>query len=187
MFAYRGQPGPAITRDLVSRLPYASISGKIGRGPRSLLVLAEIVNGELVFSSADNASFHFRSGRLTRTTGLLKNLRRTAFLDPDPLPAMLTANAPRELRRLADFDPMERYDVMLRSRFEIGAAQRIEIAELAFDTVVVTESVHSPDMDWKHENRYWLDATSGAVWKSIQHFYPGVAPIEIEILKPAAA
>jgi len=33
---------------------------------------------------------------------------------------------------------------------------------------------------------FWIDRESRFVWRSLQHFAPGMPPIEISILKPAA-
>ena len=55
------------------------------------------------------------------------------------------------------------------------------------DTLAVVERNRARVVRWNFENRYWLDFQTGFAWKSVQHFVPGVNPIDIEITKPAAA
>ena len=42
-FMTMGMPDVEITREIIDKIPYASISAKIGRGPRSILILGQSI------------------------------------------------------------------------------------------------------------------------------------------------
>jgi hypothetical protein len=50
----------------------------------------------------------------------------------------------------------------------------------------IREDTNVPLLDWKFSNTFWVDTVSGIAWRSEQHFAPGLPPLEIEVLKPAA-
>ena len=78
-------PGPTITREYISKLPYASISAKIGKGPKSLLVLGRIENNEQYWLAADGVVLGIKKGRITKTAGLPDIIINTVSIDTDPV------------------------------------------------------------------------------------------------------
>ena len=64
-----------ITPELVSAIPYASASLRIGRGSAGLLILESINNNNTTWVSADGVYITLnKSGRIIRTIGLPNNL-----------------------------------------------------------------------------------------------------------------
>lgn len=188
-FLWNGISGPEITRQQVADLPYATILGKIGRGPMSLLVLGRYDGEDLHWISADRNVLVTRNGRLMKTVGLPTNIVRTRLAGTDPLVsgAAVRAAADREVVRYIDVMPGGFFGVSVESAYETLGEERIEILGLAYDTVVVQERNAVPLMDWKHRNRFWIDRDTGFVWRSLQHFAPGIPPVEINVSKPATA
>lgn len=126
-------------------------------------------------------------GRLVRTAGLPANIGATKLLDADPLtkPMGRTGGEPRRsLRRLVDLAPGDHYGVMITSTSKILGPEVIEISELKFDTVAILERCHARGLNWTFDNKFWVEAETGLVWKSIQHIHPEVPPAELELLKP---
>ena len=192
-----GQEGAPISRDKVNSIPYASIAAKIGKGPRSLIILGKVYGDNLHWITADRKALVTRNGRLVQTAGLQANLRRSQLLDDDPLSGPLsgplsapgadaeTAAALR-FRRLLDFDQPQRYGIMIASRFQDLGPESLVIAELEWDTRHVRETCTAREIDWSFQNDYWIDRQYGLVWKSVQHFHPEMPPVVMELLKPPA-
>jgi hypothetical protein len=190
-YAVIGAPDSEINRDLVNSIPYASISAKIGSGPRSFLVLGKLENGLEHWFSADNAVIVTRNGRIVQTAGFPENLRNTSFTGHDPVNRLLhkkrysSNKMPLAFMRLMDIDVENRFGVPIRSKFEILGPNEIEIAGVNVKTVLVKESNIAFTINWSFTNYYWVDAFDGYIWKSRQHVARSFPPIEIEILKPA--
>lgn len=163
------------------------MSAKIGRGARSLVVLGRVDEKNLHWISADRTVLVTRGGRLVQTAGLPSNLRRTRLVDADPLTTLPGDDqATASFQRLVDLTPPDHYGISIDASVTALGPERIEIAELAFDTAVYREDCAAREIDWEFTNLYWIDPDIGLVWKSIQHIHPGLPPVELELLKPPA-
>ena len=80
-----GGPDAGITRDYVENLPCATMTAKIGRGARALLVLGRYDGPDLHWLTAESEALVTRRGQLVRTAGLQRNMRDTQGLDDDPI------------------------------------------------------------------------------------------------------
>ena len=186
-FALAGLPNVPISRDQVAKIPYASMSAKIGRGPRSLLILWRVEGTEQHWMSADRAVLVTRGGRVVKTAGFPKNLKGTNVLGEDPVPAGLhQLDEQTTVSRTIDLDMGNHYGLPLESTFTSAGPQTIKIVEIEFETILVREDNRAKTLNWNFTNYYWVDSFDGFVWKSRQYIARSFAPVEIEILKPAA-
>jgi hypothetical protein len=182
-----GMPDVEITRDIIDNIPYASISAKIGKGPRSLLILGRYAGEDLHWLSADNATVVTRAGRVTKTAGFPENLKGTSFLGPDPVAKKLhIPDERRALSRSVDIDKGNFYGLTINSHFLPIGEVEIVIAGLKLRTALFEEVNEAQTVNWNHSNYFWVDVYDGFVWKSVQHIARGFPPIDIEVLKPAA-
>jgi hypothetical protein len=181
-----GHPDVPISRSQVTNLPYASIAAKIGKGPRSLLVLWRRERDDLHWLSADNTVIVTRGGRVVKTSGLPESMRETRFMSPDPVAAGLQTHdtGNRIIREVDLTDPL-RYGLLVESYFEALGPEEISITDITFDTLRFAERCTIRNLNWSFTNLYWVDPADGFVWKSRQTIGRGFAPIEIEVLKPA--
>lgn len=180
----RGVPDAPITPEYVANLPYASMTAKIGRGQRSLLVLAEYDGPDLRWVAANDAALVTRNGRLVKTAGLDRNLRDTVGLEDDPIAAATFEFAGLHLRKV-DLWSERRFGVPIESTFEVIGRQTISILDNGHDTLVVRERNRAQSVRWSFDNIFWLDFQTGFAWKSLQHFDPSTAAVELQITKPA--
>jgi len=182
-----GMPDVEITRDIVDNIPYASISAKVGKGPRSLLILGRYDGEDLHWLSADNATVVTRAGRVIKTAGFPENLKATNYIEADPVAKKLhIPEGPREFSRSVDIDQGNIYGLIINSRFLLRGEMEIVIAGLRLRTVLFEEVNEAQTVNWNYSNYFWVDAFDGFVWKSVQHIARGFPPIDIEVLKPAA-
>lgn len=185
-----GIPDVPITRAGINKLPYATISAKIGRrGPRSILVLWTDNDGDLMWLSADDAGIITRDGRVIQTVGLPSTIRHTAFSGTDPVSGGLhrISNA-ATISREVEFAVGDRIEtVQIDSRFVVEGLRKIVIAEIEFDTILIKEFNRSLTTNWSFENFYWVDPVDGFVWQSTQTISRDFGPIAISVLKPATS
>ncbi len=185
-FAIDGLEGVPLTREKVAGIPYATMMGKIGRGPLSLVVLGRIDGQDLHWISADRNVFVTRGGRLMKTVGLPGNIQHTLIAGQDPLAAAITAGDAERLVRYVDVMPGNYFGAGVVSRYEVLGPERIEILGLTYDTILVRERNRVPTIGWNHTNLFWIGRDDGFVWRSEQHFAPDLPPVLFWVTKPAA-
>ncbi len=171
----------------VRALPYASVVGKFGRGPQSVLVLGVARGDELSWFSADNAIVVTRGGRLVKTAGLPFNLRKTVFVEDDPLRRAPEALDGETWRRLVDIDRGDWFGLVVQGRMRVRGVEDIEIFGTRHTVLRVDEQCRARDADWTFTNTFWIDPDSGQIWRSRQHVDPETPPLEMWVLKPAHA
>lgn len=103
-------------------------------------------------------------------------------LEDDPI-AAATFKFEGTRQRVADIGTPAHYGATIQSRFELLGRRTIEILGTTFDTLWVREHNEARTLRWTFDNEFWLDFSSGYVWKSTQHFAPNVPPVEIEVYK----
>ena len=185
-FSTIGLPDVPISRDAVSKLPYASIAAKIGKGPRSLLILWRRERDDLHWISADAAVVVTRRGRVVKTAGLPENIRETIPVGPDPFSEGLhNLQAGTTFFRSVDLDP-GMTGMRIDSNYEVRGARSVRITEIDFETILIVERNVARTVNWSFENLFWIDPFDGFIWKSRQHIARAFPPVEIEVLKPAA-
>ena len=178
-----GSPDVPISRDLVDGIPYATIAVKIGKGPRSLLVLWRIEGDALHWVSADGAVIVTRGGRVIRTAGLPTTIRDTLILGADPVVTGLQLELEKTtFTRQVDFPSTG--TVVMSSNFKVVGPKPINIVEIDLETILVEEEVVAGHLNWKFTNRYWVDPVDGFVWRSRQTIARDFPPVVIEVLKP---
>jgi len=181
-------PEVPISRSQVSKLPYATMRAKIGRGPRGLLALGHYKGSDLHWFSKDRALFVTRGGRIIQTAGLPENIKGTDVGPEDPVQTGLQRlTGPVRFARWIDTDFENRYQMKIESRFELIRRERISILDQEYDTILGREINRAPDIGWKFTNSYWADEKTGFIWKSRQYIAHSFGPLEFEVLKPAAA
>jgi len=183
--AWFGTPDQPLSRERIERLPYASISAKIGKGPRVLVVLRKFENQEMHWETADRIILVTRHGRLIKTVGLPDNIRDTELPEDDPLASGLHHAAfPVRFRRQVDLESPRRFSIPIASEFESLGRRRIAILERPYDVWLIRERNVAYGMSWEFANLYWVDSESGMVRKSVQFISRRFDPIDIELLRP---
>jgi hypothetical protein len=176
-----------LTRADIDKIPYASIAVRMGEGSQALLILDANWGEDRHWMSADNEVIVTRRGRLVRTEGLPQDVKGTIFLTADPVGGPsggFAAN--RECVRTLDFGPYNQAGVVVRSRFENGSREDIEILGNRIATQIWQERGEASEFAWNFVNSYWIDPESGFVWKSIQATTPALPPLEITVYRRPA-
>lgn len=179
-----GFPDIPLTRAQVDSIPYATLTAKMGKGPRSLLVLGRVNGQDLHWISNDKKALVSRHGRIIKTAGFSLNLINTRFLSLDPVQGgLFTASGQNKLTRIVDLMPGNHFGVSVMSQFSQSGEEQIEIVEKRYKTRLIRERCSVPELTWSFDNYYWVDK-SGFIWKSEQHFAPTLPPVQFEILTP---
>ena len=183
-----GHPDLPLRRSSIAKLPYASMTARVGKGPQALLLLARSDGEEQHWiSGLDRSVLALRGGRVVRTFGFPENLKNTRAAEIDPVDRLLhKLTGPVRHTRYIDLDRGPHFDLVIDSVFESLGPQKVRILELDFDTILVREKNSARTLNWRFENYYWVDPSDGFVWKSRQVIARSFPPVHFEILKPPA-
>ncbi|WP_407330973.1 YjbF family lipoprotein [Enterovibrio sp. 27052020O] len=183
----------------IEDLPYASLYAKTDSSGQAFMVLGYASpsvsnlprpeqNVQLKWLSANGEMLVTEFGRIVKTVNLLGgNLTASYSLDADPLAlGLLNNSTPYQWRRKVDWQPGSHSGYTLESRFELQGENTLMVNEKPVSTLHFIEYVHAPELNIRFENEFWLHPVSGKVMASQQTPAPGLASIEITILKPFA-
>jgi hypothetical protein len=154
---------------------------RLGGGPETMLILAGDTGGPRLWTSAVGIAIATRDGRIVRTAGFAHNLGGFA-----PGRDSLGEGGVRSLSLQADFPDLKLYSVSVVCRDRPAGDETIVILGKDIRTRRIDEScsTEGSGLDWSFKNTYWLDPSSGLVWRSIQHVHPRLDAIETETLRP---
>jgi group 4 capsule polysaccharide lipoprotein GfcB/YjbF len=172
-----------VSLEQASAVPYATIGVRVNDEPQMMLVLAADEAGDHLWTSKARAAVTTRYGRVVRTSGLPVNIDGVNYNGEDPVQTVARSGQATESMRTSDFWDLNRFSIPLRCVTESRGADHVTILGKSIATVRVDQTCESPSIDWSFTDSFWV-GTSGLVWKSIQHYHPNAAPIEIEVLRP---
>ena len=174
-----------VTRDQAAAIPYASLGYRLNNGPQMLLVLAIDTSGDLLWTSGSHIVLLTHDGRILRTVGLPHDFSgfAPAMGNSLPAPAAVLKGAFTSIRTV-DFPGLGNYSVPIVCKMMTAGRETITILGQAINTVRADESCKSSTLRWSFRDSYWLDPSSGFVWRSLQHLTPKDDTMEIEILRP---
>jgi len=176
----------SITRELVENIPYASLTLKIGKGPKGLLILESYSGKETLWVSRDNIHIMLEDGRITRTLGLINNL--STYLSPDISFLDLIKDRPVNTNFYAyySYDKPSLNNLRTEVKIKEVSEQKITILGHEKKVILLEEEVINSYIGWRIKNKYWVDPITGYVWKSIQNPSPKLPQFVIEITKKPA-
>lgn len=183
-----GHPDLPLRRSTIAKLPYASMTARVGKGPQALLLLARSDGEDQHWiSGLDRSVLALRGGRVVRTFGFPENLKNTRADEIDPVDRLLhKLTEPVRHTRYIDLDLGPHFGLVIDSVFESLGRRKVRIVELDFDTILVREKNSARTLNWRFDNLYWVDPADGFVWKSRQVIARSFPPVHFEILKPPA-
>lgn len=176
-----------ITRETISKLPYASLAAKIHSNTPSLIILGQILNDQFFWYSSEKEVLITHYGRIIRSYGLKHNIWGLRASQNDVFKAGLhTIQKPLQQTFTLDLDRKAKQNLRAIATYSLVKHESITIYDINYDTVKISEKVYIKDINWYYENFYWVDQKTGFIWQSIQHLHPKLDPIEINVLKRVA-
>jgi hypothetical protein len=178
-------PLPELTREQLNQIPSATIALSLGDGPRTFLVPLADNGGYLNYLDSGGHGLVMLKGAVTGTQALGKDLEAVRYHPDDPIANPTpVADWPGEVYR--DYQFAQRsgaeYSITLACVFERLARETIEIVEIDFDVVRISEVCTNARR--QITNTYWVEAETGFIWKSRQWLGPHLEQATIEIIRP---
>ena len=178
-------PTPELTREQLNQIPSATIALTFGDGPRTFLVPLADNGGYLNYFDSGGHGLVMLQGAVTGTQALGQDLDAVRHQADDPIANPTpVADWPDQVYR--DYQYSERsgaeYSITLSCVFERLVSETIEIVEIDFDVVRISEICTNARR--QITNTYWVEADTGFIWKSQQWLGPNLAQATIEIIRP---
>ncbi len=177
LFGFEESP---ISADLIKNIPYASMTVKIGNGPRGLLILESKIFQENIWVSADAIYIKERNGKIIQTKGLNNNLQELEYTVD--FADLKNVDTMRTYLYYKSFSNPTLKNLPLTARFSIKEKSLVKLINREIPLTLIEETITSKDLGWEFVNQYWIDDNS-FVWKSSQRVSPRLPVIEFEITK----
>jgi hypothetical protein len=178
-------PARELTRAELDQIPYATIALSFDDGPRTFLVPLADNGGYLTYMDQNRRGLVMKGGAVTASNAPREDLRAERHHRDDPLARQLPlAECPATLSRDYPFRKRDgvTYSVTLACVFERLARETIEIVELSFEVVRISEVCTNAAR--QVVNTYWVEEDTGFIWKSRQWLGPNLDPATVEIIRP---
>ena len=173
-----GVDSKLITQELVSKIPYASMKVRIGKGDPGLLILESISNNKEYWLSADDVFLVIKDGRIISSKGLNNNL--TNVIIPKNYSLKRDSGLSYKFYYSYDKPKLESFDLSVTKTNK--GIEEVMLLTGNTNLTLIEETLYNKYTGWKVTNKFWIDG-EGFVRKSIQNISPKIPPIEIEVTK----
>lgn len=186
-----GEPDSPISRESVSKLPYAMITARVSSRSPAILVLASSEGGTRQWMATNEISIVTHNGRIVQTVGFPQDIRHTELFGADPL-----SNAPHLLQNSVAYQRISYFrngdhgsDISLSLNCTMKPVKpvELEIVEILLQTILMEENCRpapGQESNKKQTNFFWVDPYDGFTWQSRQTIVNGYPPVTVMVLKP---
>lgn len=176
-------PPSDIPQEEVNSVKYSTMQVRIGRSPNTLIVLEEIQDDILKWTSSNFVKIYTKEGMVVKVSGLENELK---IKDIDKRHPILTKKFPKkEVINLTNFYTFTNPDLYLlpvKTSFRFDKIEKIKILGEEFLTNVYLEETKDNLISWNFINKYWINS-EGEIVKSIESFTPKNQPAYVLVTK----
>ncbi|WP_164073733.1 YjbF family lipoprotein [Stenotrophomonas maltophilia] len=178
--AVQGKPDvqPTAAEVAANRYPQIKVTGPAGG---AVLVLGNVDGKRRAWYSADRSIVYLQDGLVTGTHGGQPELQGMLIIGDSPFHMLHQIANGTTVQRRYDVMPGYRFGMEVTGTLNAIGRENIEILGQPRDLLHVRERLRGSG--WNRNNDYWVDPSSGFIWKSIQAIAPDTS-LEIIQLKP---
>jgi len=169
-----------ITTDLIKNIPYASLTLKIGKGPKGLLILESTNNQIDTWISADGVYILTHKGKVIRTSGLEHNL--IEFISQNESFRNINLDSMEVFNEYYSYDNPYHRNLKATVKVTKRGKEIVKLFDKETELILIEELIENKKIGWKVRNKYWVDENN-FVWKSYQNLSPKLPVFEIEVTK----
>ena len=175
------QENKLITPEIIDRIPYASMTLRIGRGAPGLVILESYQDEKETWVSADGIYLVIHQGRVVKTGGLLNNLVDFRAVDND-FENLIKHKDSEKLFYYYSYDKPELINMRVEANRKFIRKERIDLINSSKQLNLIEEKITNDFIGWSEVNRYLVD-DDNFVWKSEQYISPKLPGFHIEVTK----
>ena len=178
-------PVPTPSRAQLDQIRSALLALQVGDG-RPVFVVPIAKNGPyLTYLDPARRGLVLQDGAVSRTIAFGHDLKGLKTQRDDPIAHQTPlAEWPGVVERVYQYRVRDgaEFIIALTCQYRRDETELLEIYELVFETVPVTETCVNADR--QVTNRYWVEEATGFIWRSEQWVGPKQPLLTIEIIRP---
>lgn len=175
------QENEFITPEIIAKIPYASMTLKIGRGTPGLVILESIDDEIETWVSADGVYLLVQQGRIIRTAGLFNNLTNFMAVDSN-FSNIIASKGSEKLFYYFSYDKPELNNMRVVADRKFIRKEMVEMLGTFRQLYLIEERISNSLIGWSEVNKFWVD-DNNFVWKSEQFISPKLPRFNIEVTK----
>jgi Group 4 capsule polysaccharide lipoprotein gfcB, YjbF len=175
--AVNGFPDTPIDLAALREKPYASQLVRIGKGPKSSMILAEIQGETQLWIGADRSLLYMRHGRIIKTAGLYYDIHTIALTPPPWMGGAVQQHL------IMDWKYRGLFGVHCDSLFTAKGHFSVLVADVVQELQLWEEALSCPQLKWRVVNSYWVAPETGVVWQSEQTPGADLPIMRLEIIR----
>ena len=173
-----------VARAQIDAQPHAVLGAQVKDGLKGLLVLREQSQGLDLWRADNNVLIATRNGRIVRSVGFAQDVRAVRVVaEADPLGTPMDKLRSYHFTQQLDLAP-DRYGLQTRNHLKYVATETISLHQKPITLDHWQETVELPDMRQVWRQDFWVDPSSGEVWRSQQQL-GDETQVTLEVLKAA--
>ena len=161
-----------ISKESIEKIKFSTKQARIGRTSNTIIVLEEINEDILKWTSSNDVKIYTLNDYIIRLTGLGNELENLALDDKHPgLTKKFQPVLNEELISFYTFRYPDLHRLPIKTKFSNLGSREIEIFGKKIETNLYIEKSQKNLISWNFENFFWVDEY-GDIVKSIQNFSP---------------
>ena len=161
-----------ISNNEVEKIPYDVMQVRLGRSKNILIVLEEVKDDILKWTSSNQIKVYTKNGLIVRLTGLENELDLLELDKNHPLNTnQFNINNKLDLLSFYTFKHPNLFRLPVKTKFYFLRSENIELLGNTIKTNLFVEKAQKNLINWEFSNFYWI-SDQNEVLKSTQSFTP---------------
>ncbi len=161
-----------ISNNEVEKIPYDVMQVRLGRSKNILIVLEEVKDDILKWTSSNQIKVYTKNGLIVRLTGLENELDLLELDKNHPFNTnQFNINDKLDLLSFYTFKHPNLFRLPIKTKFYFLRSENIDLLGNTIETNLFVEEAQKNLINWEFSNFYWI-SDQNEVLKSIQSFTP---------------
>ena len=160
-----------ISADKINSIPYASLQVRLGRGQNTIMVLEEVDQEILKWTSSNLIKIYTKNGFIKKFKGLDNELDYVELDRQHPIEVGNFEQLKESYTSFYTFNNPKLFRLPVKTKISFLRQDKLKVLDIFHDTKVYVEESTENLISWKFKNHYWVDS-DGIIIKSIQTFTP---------------
>ena len=160
-----------ISADKINSIPYASLQVRLGRGQNTIMVLEEVDQEILKWTSSNLIKIYTKNGFIKKFKGLDNELDYVELDRQHPIEVGNFEQLKESYTSFYTFNNPKLFKLPVKTKISFLRQDKLKVLDRFHDTKVYVEESTENLISWKFRNLYWVDL-QGNIIKSKQSFTP---------------
>ncbi len=160
-----------IPKSQIDSVPFATMQARFGKSKNSLIVLEEVKNDVLKWTSSNSIKIYTKNGYIIKVSGTDNELDLIELDRNHPAITQIFLNSEKTFTSFYNFDNPKLFNLPVKTVITFIENQNIEILGSELNLRLFKEESLENLISWNFINYFWVD-TQGRILMSEQYFTP---------------